>query len=74
MAELAGTWTYRSFNPTYKTGNQTPQEERELIRGGRLDLTLKKLAPDPGHSGDDWVARAAARRPRSERDDPIAQP
>jgi hypothetical protein len=28
---LSGFWTYRSFNPAYVTGNQTPQKERELI-------------------------------------------
>jgi hypothetical protein len=30
-SELSGLWTYRSFNPTYVTGNQTPQKELELI-------------------------------------------
>jgi len=27
-----GSWTFRSFNPTYVTGDQTPQEEWGLIR------------------------------------------
>ena len=30
-SDLAGTWTYRSFNPTYVTGDQTPREEFGLI-------------------------------------------
>src|SRR5262249_29892204 len=49
MAELAGTWTLRSFNPTYVTGDQTPQGERGLIRAGYPDpLTLTLgMAPDP---------------------------
>src|SRR6266571_1865497 len=29
--ELSGYWTYRSFNPAYVMGIQTPQEERKLI-------------------------------------------
>jgi len=49
MTELAGTWTLRSFNPTYVTGDQTPQGERGLIRAGYPDpLTLTLgMAPDP---------------------------
>ena len=47
MAELAGTWTYRSFNPTFVWGNQTPQED-PLIWGPDLALTLR-TAPDPFH-------------------------
>jgi hypothetical protein len=54
MAELAGTWTYRSFNPTYKTGNQTPQKEWELIRAEAVfnleetDTTLAGTIEWPG--------------------------
>jgi len=44
MAELAGTWVYRSFNPTFVTGNETPQED--ALIAGALDLTLA-TAPDP---------------------------
>ena len=38
-SELSGSWTYRSFNPTYVTGNQTPQKEFGLILAD-ADLTL----------------------------------
>jgi hypothetical protein len=37
IAQLTGTWTYRSFNPTYVMGGQTPQEELDLILAGRMD-------------------------------------
>jgi hypothetical protein len=42
MAELSGSWIYRSFNPTFVTGNETPQED--ALIAGQLDLTLS-LAP-----------------------------
>jgi hypothetical protein len=51
MAELAGTWTFRSFNPmfitgnpTFVSGNETPQEDG--FTAGRMDLTLRTV-PDP---------------------------
>ena len=34
---LSGSWMYRSFNPTYVMGGQTPQEELDLILAGRMD-------------------------------------
>jgi hypothetical protein len=34
---LSGSWMYRSFNPTYVMGDQTPQEEVDLILAGRRD-------------------------------------
>jgi hypothetical protein len=43
MAELAGTWTHRSFNPEYVRGNQTLHP---LILADDLVLTLR-TAPDP---------------------------
>jgi hypothetical protein len=49
MAELAGTWTLRCFNPAYVIGDQTPQGERGLIRAGYPDplaLTLN-MGADP---------------------------
>ena len=42
--ELSGSWTYRSFNPTYVTGNLTPQEDAFLWANGTLTL---RTAPDP---------------------------
>jgi hypothetical protein len=44
--ELAGTWTYRSFNPTFVMGNQTPQEDALIFAEARLTL---RSAPDPMH-------------------------
>jgi len=44
MAELAGTWTLRTFNPTFVTGNETPQEDAFIA--GTLDLRLDRAA-DP---------------------------
>jgi len=44
MAELAGTWTLRNFNPTFVTGNET-REENAFIAGA-LDLRLDRAA-DP---------------------------
>src|SRR5215468_7651453 len=44
MAELAGTWTLRNFNPTFVTGNETPQENAFIA--GALDLRLDRAA-DP---------------------------
>jgi hypothetical protein len=40
MAELAGTWAYRSFNPTLVTGKLTPEEDALIV--GALDLTLDR--------------------------------
>ena len=40
MAELAGTWLYRSFNPTFVTGKLTPEEDALIV--GALDLTLDR--------------------------------
>jgi len=54
MAELSGSYTYRSFNPTYVMGDQTPQGERGLIRAGDphpLALTLKMAADPVGVEG-----------------------
>ena len=45
-SELAGTWTYRSFNPKFVRGNdKTPQKTR-LILADDVVLTLRP-APDP---------------------------
>src|SRR5262245_36786028 len=33
MAELAGTWLYRSFNPTFVRGNQTPRTSHPPFEG-----------------------------------------
>jgi hypothetical protein len=44
---VSGSWIYRSFNPTYVTGNQTPQEEWGLIRADRAVLNLDSYLP-PG--------------------------
>jgi hypothetical protein len=49
-----GSWTFRSFNPTYVTGNQTPQEEWGLIRAEAVfnlqvtDTTLAGTIEWPG--------------------------
>jgi Raf kinase inhibitor-like YbhB/YbcL family protein len=54
MAELAGTWTVRSFNPTYVVGDGTPERERVLIRAGDpqpLDLTLDAAVDIAGLEG-----------------------
>jgi hypothetical protein len=48
-SELSGTWTYRIFNPTFVTGNQTPQEDA-LIRA-EADLTLKTPSSPTGLEG-----------------------
>src|SRR5262249_34194961 len=47
---LSGSWLYRSFNPTYVTGNQTPQEEWGLIRADRAVLNLDSYLPPGGGS------------------------
>jgi len=56
MAELAGTWLYRSFNPTFVRGNRTPRtrhppdapfagvEDRLIFADATLTLGT---APDP---------------------------
>jgi len=31
MAELAGTWIYRRFNPAFVQGNLTPQEDALIL-------------------------------------------
>ena len=49
-SELSGLWTYRSFNPTYVTGNQTPQEELELILA-EADLKLETPTSPTGLEG-----------------------
>ena len=41
-SELSGSWTYRSFNPTFVTGNETPEEDA-LIRAEAV-LTLRSSA------------------------------
>ena len=60
MAELAGTWLYRSFNPTFVMGNQTPEasishppfagdsgvEDRLIFADARLTL-----GPAPAPTG-----------------------
>ena len=51
-SELSGSWTYRSFNPEYVTGNETPHQ---LIVADDVVLTLR-TAPDPtGLAGEiEW--------------------
>jgi len=48
MAELAGTWTLRNFNPTFVIVNETPEEA--AFTAGALDLTLS-ATPDPSSLG-----------------------
>jgi hypothetical protein len=59
MPEISGTsWTFRSFNPPYATGDQTPEEEWGLIRaeavfnlqvtGTTLAGTIEWPGPPPG--------------------------
>src|SRR6516162_1741697 len=43
-SELSGSWTYRSFNPRFVTGNETPQEAA-LIVADRVVLTLNPPVP-----------------------------
>jgi len=43
-SELSGSWTYRSFNPRFVTGNETPQEAA-LIMADRVVLTLNPPVP-----------------------------
>jgi hypothetical protein len=43
MSELAGSWTYRSFNPTFVTGNLTPEEDALIL--GEAVLTFRTSAP-----------------------------
>jgi hypothetical protein len=50
MAELAGTWTYRSFNPAFVRGNETPQEDA-LIFADDIVLTLRTAADPLGLEG-----------------------
>jgi hypothetical protein len=53
-SELSGSWTYRSFNPTFVRGNETPQEDA-LILADDVVLTLRPT-PDPaGLAGEiEW--------------------
>jgi Raf kinase inhibitor-like YbhB/YbcL family protein len=44
MADLAGTWTFRSFNPTLVTENLTPEENALIFADARLTL---RDVPDP---------------------------
>jgi Raf kinase inhibitor-like YbhB/YbcL family protein len=44
MAELAGTWTFRSFNPALVTENPTPEENALIFADARLTLSP---TPDP---------------------------
>lgn len=46
MAELAGTWIYRRFNPAFVTGNLTPQEDALILAGAGDDVVLT-LRPHP---------------------------
>ena len=48
MAELAGTWILRNFNPTFVIVNETPEEA--AFTAGALDLTLS-ATPDPSSLG-----------------------
>jgi hypothetical protein len=49
-SELSGSWTYRSFNPTFVTGNETPEEDA-LIRAEAV-LTLRSSAPAHAQAGN----------------------
>jgi hypothetical protein len=42
---LSASWMYRSFNPTYVTGDQTPQEELDLILADGVVLTINPTDP-----------------------------
>jgi hypothetical protein len=44
MAEFAGNWTLRNFNPTFVVVNETPEENAFTAKA--LDLTLS-ATPDP---------------------------
>ena len=44
MAQFAGNWTLRNFNPTFVIVNETPEEA--AFTAGALDLTLS-ATPDP---------------------------
>jgi hypothetical protein len=50
MTEVSGSWTYRSFNPTYVTGDQTPQKELELILA-EADLRMDTPTSPTGLEG-----------------------
>jgi hypothetical protein len=49
MAELAGTWIYRRFNPAFVKGNLTPQEDALALAGadGDVVLTLRPVLTSP---------------------------
>ena len=49
MAELAGTWIYRRFNPAFVKGNLTPQEDALTLAGDDVVFTLSpvRASPDP---------------------------
>jgi hypothetical protein len=49
MAELAGMWIYRRFNPTFVSGNLTPQEDALILAGAHDDvvLTLRPVLTSP---------------------------
>ena len=51
MAELAGMWIYRRFNPAFVKGNLTPQEDALILAGAHDDVvfTLSPVhtSPDP---------------------------
>ena len=49
MAELAGTWIYRRFNPAFVKGNLTPQEDALTLAGDDVVFTLSpvRTSPDP---------------------------
>jgi hypothetical protein len=48
MAELAGTWIYRRFNPAFVKGNLTPQEDALTLAGDDVVLTLEEGPGKPG--------------------------
>jgi hypothetical protein len=50
MAELAGLWIYRRFNPEFVTGNLTPQEDALTLAGAGDDVVLT-LREGPGQPG-----------------------
>jgi hypothetical protein len=50
MAELAGTWIYRRFNPAFVKGNLTPQEDALTLAGAGDDVVLT-LREGPGQPG-----------------------
>jgi len=53
-SELSGSWTYRSFNPAFVTGNQTPQEDSLILADGVV-LTLRTAADPTALEGTiDW--------------------